>query len=208
MKLAVITGGGANFYSIEVALQRMGVEYELTTDKNVINAADGAILPGVGSAAYAMNELARHGLCDTLRNYKKPLLGICLGMQLLYESSEEGGDVKCLGILPGKIRKFIATAELIVPQMGWNNFSKLQESALLNEINLAKDVYFVHSYYAPVNQVTVAACDYGVKFAAMAAQDNFYAMQFHPEKSGSIGEQLLANFIAIVQQQAKFQIEQ
>jgi glutamine amidotransferase len=198
MKLAVITGGGANFYSIEVALQRMGVEYELTTDKNVINAADGAILPGVGSAAYAMSELARHDLCNTLRNYKKPLLGICLGMQLLYEFSEEGGDVKCLGILPGKIRKFIATENLIVPQMGWNNVTKLQESALLNKVDLAKDVYFVHSYYAPVNEVTVAACDYGVKFAAMAAQNNFYAMQFHPEKSGSVGEQLLANFIAIV----------
>lgn len=202
MKLAVITGGGANFYSIEVALQRMGVEYELTTDKNVINAADGAILPGVGSAAYAMSELAKHGLCDTLCNYKKPLLGICLGMQLLYESSEEGGDVKCLGILPGKIRKFIATENLIVPQMGWNNCARSQESALLNDIDLAKDVYFVHSYYAPVNEVTVASCDYGVKFSAIAAQNNFYAMQFHPEKSGSVGEQLLANFIAIVEQQA------
>ncbi|RTL12684.1 MAG: imidazole glycerol phosphate synthase subunit HisH [Neisseriaceae bacterium] len=201
MKLAVITGGGANFYSIEVALQRMNVEYELTTDKSVINAADGAILPGVGSAAYAMGELAKHDLCDTLCNYKKPLLGICLGMQLLYESSEEGGEVACLGILPGKIRKFIASDDLIVPQMGWNNFSKLQESALLDEIDLVKDVYFVHSYYAPVNQVTVAACDYGVNFAAMAAQNNFYAMQFHPEKSGSVGEQLLANFIAIVRQQ-------
>ncbi|HRG61493.1 MAG TPA: imidazole glycerol phosphate synthase subunit HisH [Burkholderiales bacterium] len=201
MKLAVITGGGANFYSIEVALKRMQIEYELTTDKEVISAADGAILPGVGSAAYAMNELSKYDLCDTLRNYKKPLLGICLGMQLLYESSEEGGDVACLGILPGKIRKFIANDDLIVPQMGWNNFSKLQESSLLNEIDLTKDVYFVHSYYAPVNQVTLAACDYGVKFAAMAAQDNFYAMQFHPEKSGSVGEQLLANFIAIVQQQ-------
>jgi glutamine amidotransferase len=197
MKIAVVTSGGANFYSIEVALQRLGVDYQLTTDKAVINAADGIIFPGVGFAGYAMNELAKYDLCDTLRNYKKPLLGICLGMQLLYEFSEEG-DVACLGILPGKIRKFIANQDLIVPQMGWNNLTKLQSSSLLNQIDLNKDVYFVHSYYAPVNEVTVASADYGVEFAAMAQYNNFYAMQFHPEKSGSIGEQLLKNFIGVI----------
>lgn len=197
MKLAVITSGGANFYSIEVALQRLGVNYQLTSDKEITAAADGVILPGVGSAGYAMKRLAEHDLVDTLRNYTKPLLGICLGMQLLYEFSEEG-NVDCLGILPGKIRRFPDNDDLIIPQMGWNNLRKCQESTLLSGIDLTRDVYFVHSFYAPLNTVTVSECEYGVKFAAMAQKDNFYAMQFHPEKSGPVGEQLLRNFVEVV----------
>lgn len=197
MKLAVVTSGGANFNSIEIALQRLGVNYQLTIDSAVINAADGVLFPGVGSAEYAMNELQKHGLITVLQNYRKPLLGICLGMQLLYEFSEEG-NVTCLGILPGKVRKFSTADGLLVPQMGWNNLIPLQPSALFAEVDASKDVYFVHSYYAPVNSATLASCDYGVEFAAIAQQDNFYAMQFHPEKSGSLGEQLLKNFIEVV----------
>lgn len=234
MKLAIVTSGGANFYSIEVALQRLGIncskaeriteiainlppetktvtepkigiikscfadmEYQLANDKSVIEKADGVIFPGVGSAAYAMQELARYDLIDTLRNYKKPLLGICLGMQLLYEFSTEG-NVECLGILPGKVEKFRAVDGLVVPHVGWNNLIKLQNSSLLSSIDLAQDVYFVHSYYAPENEVAVARCEYGVKFAAIAQKENFYAMQFHPEKSGLIGQQLLKNFIEVV----------
>lgn len=197
MKLAVVTSGGANFNSIEIALQRLGVDYQLTIDPAVINAADGVLFPGVGSAEYAMNELRKHGLITVLQNYRKPLLGICLGMQLLYESSEEG-NVTCLGVLPGKVRKFSTADDLLVPQMGWNNLIPLQASALFAQVDASKDVYFVHSYYAPVNSATLASCNYGVEFAAMAQQDNFYAMQFHPEKSGRLGEQLLKNFIEVV----------
>lgn len=199
MKLAVITSGGANFYSIEVALQRLGVDYELTTDKNIVNAADGVIFPGVGFAGYAMDLLAKHDLIETIKNYKKPLLGICLGMQLLYEFSEEG-NVPCLGVFPGTVKLF-DNSKMIVPHMGWNSMQLANNSDLLKNINLEQDVYFLHSYYAPINDVTVASCDYGHLFTAVAERDNFYAMQFHPEKSGRIGEQLLANFISIVKKQ-------
>lgn len=197
-KLAVITCGGANFYSIEVALKRLGIDYQLTTDKEVIQAADGILLPGVGSAGYAMTELKHHDLLDVIRNCKKPLLGICLGMQLLYESSAEG-DVECLGILPGRVELFDCSSGLIVPQMGWNTLiGQQQGSVLLADVDLTRDVYFVHSYFAPVNQVTVASCNYGTNFAAIVQSGNFYGMQFHPEKSGATGEQLLKNFIGVV----------
>ena len=196
-KLAVVTSGGANFNSIEIALQRLGVDYQLTIDPAVIASADGVLFPGVGSAEYAMSELRKHGLIEALRNYPKPLLGICLGMQLLYEFSEEG-NVECLGILPGKVRKFNNADGLIVPHMGWNNLTPLKESPLFNNVDPSKDVYFVHSFYAPVNPATLASCNYGLEFAAIAQQANFYAMQFHPEKSGSLGEQLLKNFIEVV----------
>ncbi len=196
MKLAIVAGGGANFYSVEVAFQRLGIDYEVTTDKEVINAADGIVFPGVGVAKFAMDNLAKHDLIETLKNYKKPFLGFCLGMQLLYEYSEEG-DVPCLGLFKGAIRKFDAS-NLIVPQMGWNNFRVLKDSPLLKNIDSANDVYFVHSYYAPVNEFTVASCDYGVEFTAIAEHENFYATQFHPEKSGKVGEQILANFVEIV----------
>lgn len=197
MKLAVITGGGANFYSIEMALQRLSVDYRLTNDKSVIKSADGVIFPGVGNAKFAMQELQRLNLVELIQEYQKPLLGICLGMQLLYEYSEEG-NLPCLGILPGKVQQFNSGAGLIVPHMGWNNLDWQKESELTRQIAKDNDVYFVHSFFAPVNEVTVATCDYGGAFTAMAQQDNFYAMQFHPEKSGKIGEQLIKNFIEVI----------
>lgn len=197
MKLAVITGGGANFYSIEMALQRLSVDYRLTNDKSVIKSADGVIFPGVGNAEFAMQELQRLNLVELIQEYQKPLLGICLGMQLLYEYSEEG-NLPCLGILPGKVQQFNSGAGLIVPHMGWNNLDWQKESELTRQIAKDNDVYFVHSFFAPVNEVTVATCDYGGAFTAMAQQDNFYAMQFHPEKSGKIGEQLIKNFIEVI----------
>ena len=197
IKLAIITSGGANFYSVEAALQRLGINYELSNDKKVIDAADGVILPGVGSASYAMQQLAKDDLIEVIRNYQKPLLGICLGMQLLYGYSAEG-NVPCLGILPGVIKKFVAAKELVVPQMGWNNLIQKKNSALLNGVDFKKDVYFVHSYYAPVNKATLASCYYGEEFSAIANEKNFYAMQFHPEKSGLIGAMFLKNFVEIV----------
>lgn len=196
-KIAVITSGGANFYSIEIALQRLGVNYQLTTDAKIIADSDAVIFPGVGSADFAMSQLKLLNLVEIIRNYKKPLLGICLGMQLLYDYSEEG-NVECLGILPGAVRKFNNTDGLIVPHMGWNNLQQIKQSALLNEIDTNQDVYFVHSFFAPINEVTVASCNYGGEFCAIAQQNNFYAMQFHPEKSGSFGEQLLKNFLGII----------
>lgn len=192
-KIAIITSGGANFYSIEMVLQRVGINYELTHDADVMSAADGVLLPGVGSASYAMEAFKRDGLIDAIRDYKKPLLGICLGMQLLFDYSEEG-NVDCLGIIPGNITRF-DDSKVIVPHMGWDDLSKEKDSTLLDGLDLSKeDLYFVHSFFAPMSDATILSCDYGNKFAAMVNKDNFYGMQFHPEKSGKAGEKLIANF--------------
>lgn len=192
-KIAIITSGGANFYSIEMALERVGLNYELTHDADVMNSVDGVLLPGVGSASYAMEAFKRDGLIDAIRNYKKPLLGICLGMQLLFDYSEEG-DVDCLGIIPGKITRF-DDSKVIVPHMGWDSLSIEKDSPLLDGIDLSlEDLYFVHSFFAPLSDATIASCNYGIPFSAMVNKDNFYGMQFHPEKSSKTGEKLFANF--------------
>lgn len=196
MKLAIITSGGANFLSIEMSLQRIGVDYVFTNQASDIEDCDAIILPGVGAAKFAMERLAKDGLIELIQNYKKPLLGICLGMQLLYESSQEG-NVECLGLINGTINKF-DESKIIVPHMGWNNLLVKHNSPLLSNIDTTRDVYFVHSYYAPVNEYTIAACDYGHEFSAICQNNNFYGMQFHPEKSGDIGEQLLSNFIKLI----------
>ena len=196
LKIAIIESGGANFLSVTTALERLGLEYNLTRDIEVIQAADAVLLPGVGSAGYAMDTLHKYGLVDVIKNLTQPLLGICLGMQLLYESSDEG-NVECLGVIPGQIKKFTPSAELIVPHMGWNNLSVVKPQTLVDGL-ADNDVYFVHSYYAPINEATVAACQYGQPFTAIAAHNNFYGMQFHPEKSGLIGARLLSNFFGIL----------
>ena len=195
--IAVIEGGGANFLSVTTALDRLKIDYKFTHDADIINSADGVILPGVGSAKYAMESLNKNGLVDVIRNLKTPLLGICLGMQLLYEYSTEG-DVDCLGVIPGKINRFTPGANLIVPHMGWNDLNIEKNSPLINGLGSEDNVYFVHSFYAPINDATIASCEYGVQFSAIAQNNNFYGMQFHPEKSGVLGERLLSNFFGIV----------
>lgn len=196
LKIAIIESGGANFLSVTTALERLGLEYNFTRDAEVIKAADAVLLPGVGSAGYAMDTLHKYGLVEVIKSLTQPLLGICLGMQLLYESSDEG-SVACLGVIPGQVKKFTPSAELIVPHMGWNNLSVVKPQRLVGGL-ADNDVYFVHSYYAPINEATVASCHYGSPFTAIAANNNFYGMQFHPEKSGLIGARLLSNFFGIV----------
>ena len=195
--IAVIDGGGANFLSVTTALDKLKVDYQFTHDANIINSAAGVILPGVGSAKYAMEHLNKRGLVDVMRNLKTPLLGICLGMQLLYEHSMEG-DVDCLGVISGTINRFTPDTNLIVPHMGWNNLKIDKHSRLINGIGQDDDVYFVHSFYAPLNEATIASCDYGHRFSAIVQNNNFYGMQFHPEKSGVLGERFLGNFLGIV----------
>jgi glutamine amidotransferase len=195
--IAVIDGGGANFLSVTTALDKLKIDYQFTHDADVINLATGVILPGVGSAKYAMEHLKKHGLVDVVRNLKTPLLGICLGMQLLYEHSTEG-DVHCLGVISGTVNRFTPEANLIVPHMGWNNLNVEVHSPLINALGQDDNVYFVHSFYAPVNEATIASCDYGNRFSAIVQNNNFYGMQFHPEKSGVLGELLLSNFFGIV----------
>jgi len=198
MKLAIIDTCGANFLSVEMALKRLNVNYTFTHDKDVINQADAVILPGVGAAKFAMENLVHYDLVELIRNYKKPLLGICLGMQLLYEFSDEE-DVECLGVIKGHVRKFNTLDSLVVPHMGWHNMNFKQSlDPIITGITETDDVYFVHSYYAPMSGSTVAGVNYGVEFTAICHYNNFYGMQFHPEKSGKIGNILLANFIDVV----------
>jgi|SRR6185437_5523084 len=203
MKLVIIESGGANFLSVSTAFERLGVSYQLSNDPDLIRSADAVILPGVGSAGFSMQKLHKDGLAPVIKNLKQPVLGICLGMQLLYEFSEED-NVDCLGIISGKITKFPNINNLIVPHMGWNNLQTKVDDPILSNIYGSKlgsagnDVYFVHSYYAPVTEATIASTEYGVNFTAIAKYNNFYGMQFHPEKSGQIGSQLLENFVKLV----------
>ena len=201
MKLAIIEGGGANFLSVTTALERLGVKYDFTHDSGVIQAADAVVLPGVGNAAFAMQVLQQYNLVNLIKNITKPFLGICLGMQLLYQASEESTTdaiTQCLGVIPGVIKKFVPTPELVVPHMGWNNLLEVKNDKVISGLGSGDNVYFVHSYYAPINQATIAACEYIDSFTAVAKYNNFYGMQFHPEKSGVVGAKLLNNFLDIV----------
>lgn len=197
MKIAIIEGGGANFLSVTTAVERLGISYQFTQNPEIIQSADAVLLPGVGTAGFAMQTLANSGLVEVIRGLTQPVLGICLGMQLLYEHSEEDG-ADCLGLIPGRIKKFAVSSELIVPHMGWNNLNPKSTNPVIHDIAVTDNVYFVHSYYAPINEATIASCDYGIEFTAVAAYKNFYGMQFHPEKSGVVGAKLLANFFETV----------
>lgn len=195
-RLAIIDSGGANIASLRFAIDRLGVESELTTDPSILRASSHVILPGVGAAADCMARLRNAGLVNTIRELKQPLLGICVGMQLLHESSEEG-DVECLGLLHGRVRRFPTNIGLPVPHMGWNQLNVRTPSPLLNDIAEGDHVYFVHSYCAPVSDATVASCSYGDAFSAIVQQGNVYGAQFHPERSARIGSLLLRNFLQL-----------
>ena len=195
-QLAIIDSGGANIASLQLAIERLGVPADLTTDPDLLRRATHVILPGVGAAADCMMRLRNAGLVDVIRRLQQPLLGICVGMQLLFESSEEG-DVECLGVLPGRVRRLSNRGNLPVPHMGWNQLEFSQTSPLLNDIREGDYVYFVHSYAAPVSQATLATTTYGDKFSAVVQQGNVYGAQFHPERSARIGAQLLRNFVSL-----------
>lgn len=195
-QLAIIDSGGANIASLRYAIERLGIDSELTTDPARLRAASHVILPGVGAAADCMARLENAGIVDTIRELRQPLLGICVGMQLLYESSEEG-DVRCLGLLPGRVRRLSPKLGLPVPHMGWNQLEFRQPNALLNEIAENDYVYFVHSYCAPVSEMTVAHCSYGEPFSAIVQREHVYGAQFHPERSARIGSLLLRNFLSL-----------
>lgn len=194
--LAIIDSGGANIASLQFAVERLGVPAEVTTDPERLQRASHVILPGVGAAADCMARLHNAGLVEVIRALKQPVLGICVGMQLLFESSEEG-DVPCIGLLPGRVRRFTSRADLPVPHMGWNQLELRCESPLLNEIAAGDYVYFVHSYAAPVSDLTVAATSYGESFSAIVQRGNVHGVQFHPERSARAGAQLLRNFLQL-----------
>ncbi len=195
-RLAIIDSGGANIASLRFAIERLGIESALTTDPQVLREASHVILPGVGAAADCMARLRNAGLIETIRELKQPLLGICVGMQLLYDSSEEG-DVQCIGLLRGRVRRFPDSLGFPVPHMGWNQLEFQRSSPLLSDIEPRDYVYFVHSYSAPVSDSTIASCTYGESFAAIVQYGNVYGAQFHPERSARIGSLLLRNFLQL-----------
>lgn len=194
MKVAVVKYNAGNVESVKNALNRLGVEPILTDDAKTLQAADKVIFPGVGAAQAAMNYLRMRNLDSTLKSLTQPVLGVCLGMQLLCASSEEN-ETECLGILPYRVRKFVSE-NLKIPQMGWNNIFDLK-SDLFAGIGENSFVYFVHSFYVESGAETIAACDYGTNFSAAVRHENFYAVQFHAEKSGAVGERILENFLKL-----------
>lgn len=190
----IIDYGAGNTQSVMNALDRIGTPYTLSMDQSIIAAASRLILPGVGHAAAAMSQLKARNLISTLQNYKKPFLGICLGMQLMFEYSEEG-NTSCLGVIPGMVKRFEPSHNHKVPHMGWNDFSIDTEHFVLSDLNDICTAYYVHSFYAPISEYTVSTCEYILPFSAAVSYENYTGIQFHPEKSGAIGQQILANFI-------------
>lgn len=192
--VAVIDAGGANFGSVCYALERLGARPRIVRDGDGLNDAWRVLLPGVGAAAPAMALLRERGFVDVLRGLQVPLLGICLGMQLLFESSEEG-DVDCLGLLPGRVHKLRGAPGLRVPHMGWNTLECVSPPPLLDGIEDGAHAYFVHSYAAPVTGDCIAASSHGGRFAAIVQRGRIAGAQFHPERSAATGARLLANFL-------------
>lgn len=192
-KIVIIDYDAGNIQSVKYALERLGVVPVVSNDEAVIRSADKIIFPGVGEAAWAMNSLKKNGLDKLIPLLKQPVLGICLGMQLMCLSSEES-DTKGLGIFPVRVKRF--TNERKVPHMGWNQIVSLKGD-LYKGISENEYAYFVHSYYVPSEETTVASCEYILNFSASLQKDNFYACQFHPEKSGDVGAKVLENFIKL-----------
>ena len=194
MKVAIIKYNAGNIYSVEYALKRMGIEPVITADKELLQTADKVIFPGQGEATKTMEYLKAHRLDELIINLKQPVLGICIGMHLLCKYSEEG-NVDCLGIFDAPVLKFQPEKqEDKIPHMGWNSLTNLK-SRLYEGLSEEDYVYFVHSYYIPLNEFTIAQSEYILPFSASMQKDNFYAAQFHPEKSGDTGEKIVRNFI-------------
>lgn len=190
--IAILKYCSGNIKSVTTALDRLGCNSLITDDPEELSAAGKVIIPGVGEAGSAMRYFRERGLDIVIKSLKQPVLGICLGMQLLCTYSEEG-DTNCLGIFSSRVRRFPPLDK--VPHMGWNNLSDITGSALLKDIGTNDDMYYVHSYYADVSEQTVAICDYINPFSAVMQKDNFCGTQFHPEKSGEIGFRILKNFL-------------
>jgi len=191
--IAIIKYNAGNIKSVQNALDRLGYESVITDDPSAILSAEKVIFPGVGEASTAMKYLKEKGLDEVIKSVTQPFLGICLGLQLMCNKTEEG-NTTCLGIFDTAVKLFPPKEK--VPHMGWNSFTSVK-GALFNNIHLNDDVYYVHSYYAELNENTVAECYYIHPYSAALQKDNFYATQFHPEKSAGIGEQILKNFLEL-----------
>lgn len=196
MRVVLVDAGGTNIGSVRYALQRLGTDAELTSDADRIRAATHVILPGVGAAAPGMRMLREAGLIEVMRGLTQPVLGVCLGMQLLCDRSEEG-DTECLGLIAATVRRFAEQPGLRVPHMGWNTLSAAGGHRLTDGLRDGDTAYFVHSYAVPTGDYTLASSEHGTPFSAVVASGNFMGMQFHPERSAGVGAQLLRNFLSL-----------
>jgi len=193
--ITIIDSGGANIASIQFALERLDVKATLSYEADIIKKSTHVILPGVGSAKSAMKRLKDYALIEVIRSLTQPVLGICLGMQILFDSSEEG-DVACLELIPGKVLKlFENNQKIIVPHMGWNTIELTQDGEIMKEVPQHSYAYFIHSYAVPVGKYTLATTHHGENFSAVVQRNNFYGTQFHPERSGTLGSTILKNFL-------------
>jgi len=198
--VAIIDNGGANIASLRYALERLGASSHLTADSRELLAARRVILPGVGAAAEAMARLQALDLVELIPRLAQPVLGICLGMQLLFARSEEGADgedTECLGLITERVSHLQSRPDLPVPHMGWNQLRLAAASPLLAGVHDGDHVYFVHSYAAPVGPWTLATADYGGEFSAAVRHENFFGVQFHPERSAAVGSRVLSNFLGL-----------
>lgn len=197
--IVIVDTGCANLSSVQFAVEKAGFSAVISDDIATINAADKVILPGVGSAKHAMENIRAKGLVQTLQQLTQPTLGFCLGMQLMTESSEEsatGEAVECLGLIPTQIKP-LAADKLRLPHMGWNTLTNVSDHPVFNGIEKGDYFYFVHSFGAPISDYTVASCEYGNAFSAAIAKGNFIGCQFHPERSSKLGSTIIKNFLTL-----------
>jgi glutamine amidotransferase len=196
MEAVIVDSGGANLASLRYALERLGARTQVSNDARTIAGAARVLLPGVGAAAHAMQRLHAAGLTSVLRALTQPVLGVCLGMQLLFQLSEEG-LTECLGVLPYAVRRLRSAPQRPVPHMGWNQLCQLRPDPLLEGVPDGAYAYFVHSYAAPLTQHTLASTEYGAVVSAVVRHENFWGTQFHPERSAATGARVLANFLRL-----------
>lgn len=197
MTVAIVHLGAGNTASVQFALERLGAEVVVTADPTVIAEAERVVLPGVGAAGYAMARMAELGLTEIIKAFDRPLLGLCLGQQLLFERSEENGGATMLGFIPGEVRRLNIRPDLPVPHMGWTRLDNLKDDPILEGVAEGSYAYFVHSFVCPDTDATIACADYGTEVPAMVRTGNRWGCQFHPERSADAGARILQNFMSL-----------
>jgi len=197
MTVAIVHLGAGNTASVQFALERLGADVRVTSDPTQVAGAERLILPGVGAAGYAMARMAELGLTDIIKDFRRPLLGLCLGQQLLFAESEENGGATMLGFIPGRVTRMPVRDDLPVPHMGWSQLHNLKDDPILQGVTEGEYAYFVHSYICPDTEATIACADYGAEVPAMVRSGNRWGCQFHPERSARAGARILKNFLEL-----------